>query len=317
MDRSSDRNRQLTAIALEQLGLFTLEQAIRSGFARSTIQDRVAAGGWERWLPAVYGRSGLPRTWRRRLLGGVLAAGPGAAAARESAAVVWHLPTARRWPIHIVVPYDRCVRFEHPRVRLHRSRTLVPEDVVTVRSVPTTVVDRTIAEVAGSRRVPQIAEMMAHAIRDGLVDDATLAERARLTGPIRGIGRFREARGRLDPQTVRSRAKREITLARAVAAAGLPRPVVGYELVDEGERLVAEIDLAFVAQRVAVEVDGFRWHSTPLQKRYDDSRQNRLILRGWRILRFSSQDVDERLDWAIRQIAEALSAPPRPPPSVA
>lgn len=306
------RNRQLTQATRSQSGLFTFDQARRCGFPEATIHARVASGAWERWLFQVYGRAGLPRTWRRRLLAAVMAAGRGAAAASNSAAVLWDLPTARRHPLEVVVPYARCVRLDEPSVVVHRSRTLVAEDIIVLGSVPTTVVDRTIIELSGQRTVDQLSEMMAHAVRRGQVSAQDLADRERRAGPVRGIRRFRRARARLDPDTARSRAKREIKLARALVAAGLPRPAIAYRVVDASGQTIAELDLAYVPEQIAIEVDGYIWHSSPWQKRYDTSRQNRLVLRGWRVLRFTSEDIDQRLRWAVREVARALAIVPRP-----
>ncbi len=36
--------------------------------------------------------------------------------------------------------------------------------------------------------------------------------------------------------------------------------------------LEAELDLAYPDQRIAIEIDGYRWHSTPEQKRRDERR---------------------------------------------
>lgn len=94
---------------------------------------------------------------------------------------------------------------------------------------------------------------------------------------------------------------------RALVDEGLPRPVIGYREVDASGMVIAEIDVAYVPQKVAIEVDGYIWHSSPWQKRHDSDRQNRLVLRGWTVLRFTSEDIDQRLGWVVRQVAEALA----------
>lgn len=302
-----DRERKLTETSASQSGLFTFQQAVGCGFPPATIHDRTVSGAWEQWAYQVYGRAGLPRTWRRRLLALVLAAGPGAAAARNSAAVLWDLPTGRRHPLEVVVPYDRCVRIATDGSVPHRSRTLVPEDILVINGIPATVVDRTIIDLAGERTVEQLSEMMAHAIRRGQTDAEGLTVRQDRAGRVRGAGRYRRARARLDPETDRSRAVREVRLVRALVDEGLPRPVIGYREVDPSGTVIAEIDVAYVPQKVAIEVDGYIWHSSPWQKRYDSDRQNRLVLRGWTVLRFTSEDIDQRLGWVVRQVAEALA----------
>ena len=46
---------------------------------------------------------------------------------------------------------------------------------------------------------------------------------------------------------------------RLLRAAGLPEPEVQYPIRD-GERLVARVDFAYPEIRLAMEVDGYRWH---------------------------------------------------------
>jgi hypothetical protein len=51
-----------------------------------------------------------------------------------------------------------------------------------------------------------------------------------------------------------------------------PRPAAGiYELRADGV-VVARLDIAFPAERVAVEVDGFAWHASPAHLRRDHVR---------------------------------------------
>ncbi|HTF54981.1 MAG TPA: DUF559 domain-containing protein [Pseudonocardia sp.] len=71
------------------------------------------------------------------------------------------------------------------------------------------------------------------------------------------------------------------------------------------------LDLAFPAARVAVEVDGWAWHSTADRFRADRRRQNALILAGWTVLRFTWDDLVHRPDAVLAQIYAALTAPTR------
>lgn len=83
----------------------------------------------------------------------------------------------------------------------------------------------------------------------------------------------------------------EIAALQALVKGGLPRPVLAYRVHDTQGRFIAEVDLAYPELKLAIEIDGYRWHSTPAQKRADEERQNRLILAGWTVLRFSAAEV--------------------------
>jgi Protein of unknown function (DUF559) len=51
-----------------------------------------------------------------------------------------------------------------------------------------------------------------------------------------------------------------------------------------------EVDVLFPAERLVIEVDGRRWHSTPIRKRTDARKQAILEVAGFRVLRVSEDD---------------------------
>ncbi len=98
-----------------------------------------------------------------------------------------------------------------------------------------------------------------------------------------------------------TRSDAERTMARLLRKAGL----TGWQpnLPLDG---VGVLDFAFIAHRVAIEIDGRAWHSAGDRFQSDRSRQNRLVLRGWTVLRFTWQDLVERPVEVIRQVRIAL-----------
>ncbi|MEP7092254.1 MAG: DUF559 domain-containing protein [Nocardioidaceae bacterium] len=50
-------------------------------------------------------------------------------------------------------------------------------------------------------------------------------------------------------------------------------------------------DLVDPARRVVAEADSFAWHGSRSALREDAQRYNNLVVRGWRVLRFSWEDV--------------------------
>jgi very-short-patch-repair endonuclease len=71
---------------------------------------------------------------------------------------------------------------------------------------------------------------------------------------------------------------------------------------------VGILDFAFVAQRIAIEIDGRAWHSAGDRFQSDRRRQNRLVLLGWTVLRFTWEDLVERSEEVIQQVRIALGA---------
>nr|WP_168172240.1 DUF559 domain-containing protein [Pseudonocardia sp. AL041005-10] len=66
------------------------------------------------------------------------------------------------------------------------------------------------------------------------------------------------------------------------------------------------IDLAFPAVQVAVEVDGWAWHSDPERFRTDRRKQNALVAAGWTVLRFTWSDVHDRPGETVGRIRRAV-----------
>jgi very-short-patch-repair endonuclease len=66
------------------------------------------------------------------------------------------------------------------------------------------------------------------------------------------------------------------------------------------------IDVAFVGRRLAIEVDGWAWHSDIDRFARDRRRQNTLVLAGWTVLRFTWHDLMSRRQAIIAEIRVAL-----------
>lgn len=66
------------------------------------------------------------------------------------------------------------------------------------------------------------------------------------------------------------------------------------------------IDLAFPAERVAIEVDGWAWHVDAARFTADRRRQNALVTAGWTVLRFTWHDLDRRGAGVVADVRAAL-----------
>lgn len=67
------------------------------------------------------------------------------------------------------------------------------------------------------------------------------------------------------------------------------------------------IDLAFPAERVAVEVDGWAWHVDAERFLSDRRRQNALVNAGWTVLRFTWHDLEGNPTRVVAEIRTALA----------
>jgi hypothetical protein len=75
------------------------------------------------------------------------------------------------------------------------------------------------------------------------------------------------------------------------ALADLPPAQTQYCVRGPGGRLLGRVDFAWPEHRLVVETDGFAFHADRRSYRSDRRRTNALVVAGWRVLRFSWEDV--------------------------
>jgi len=133
-----------------------------------------------------------------------------------------------------------------------------------------------------------------------VVTDEAVVHRVTLPGCLRGPGSV-EARRRLGLADARSGSLLETVLRLALREAGLP---VECQVLVAG---VGRVDLV-VGGWLVVEVDGFEFHADRDSYRTDRRRGNLLVAGGFRLLRFSYEDVVFRRSDVVAQIAAVYSA---------
>ncbi|MDP9397885.1 MAG: DUF559 domain-containing protein [Actinomycetota bacterium] len=94
----------------------------------------------------------------------------------------------------------------------------------------------------------------------------------------------------------------ERLLHRLLRAAGIVGWVAAYRLPSGGE-----LDVAFPRHRLAIEVDGWAWHSDPTRFQRDRDKQNALMRAGWVVLRFTWHDLVERPQYVVATVRAALA----------
>jgi hypothetical protein len=96
----------------------------------------------------------------------------------------------------------------------------------------------------------------------------------------------------------------ELLVLGLLAEAGLPTPVLHHRVI-EGKRFLAEVDLAYPALKIAIELDGAVHLQRDVRER-DLPRQNDLVLAGWIVLRFSWRRFAEHPDRVLAEIRAAI-----------
>ncbi|MFP4148546.1 MAG: endonuclease domain-containing protein [Nitriliruptoraceae bacterium] len=146
-------------------------------------------------------------------------------------------------------------------------------------------------DLSGDCTVPALTELVVAALQTDPQVLARLETVLAQNPSARGRRNLRAARAALGAEAGRIRSEIEVVAARELIAAGLPRPELGFPVLDASGRLIAVLDLAYPDHRVAIEIDGFNWHRSPAQKLADERRQNQLVLAAWTVLRFSASEV--------------------------
>ncbi|MGQ0779338.1 MAG: DUF559 domain-containing protein [Pseudonocardiales bacterium] len=278
-----------------QAGVISCGQAREAGLSPDTIKRRVASRKWERLHPGVYLGADHPHTDEVRLRAATLWAGKDAAPHGVSAAW-WHdLVPGLADPVLITVPRRRNPSHQ-PGVSVRR-RNLSNADLVKLRDLWVTDLPLTVLE---------------SAVALGL-DGAALLDRA-LQHRVRFPLVYRAHCRNLGRQTSAA-ASRLLTVAADRAASHAERILVGLLRragITGWEQNYAAggylIDVAFPAQRIAIEVDGWAWHITPERFIRDRQRQNAVVNLQWTVLRFTWHDLVGRPEAVINDIRTALSS---------
>jgi very-short-patch-repair endonuclease len=275
-------------------GVITLAQAQRCGLTRHAVSRRVQSSHWLRCSPGVYFADDRPFTESARVRATVWSYGERAVASGLAAA--WWLGLTRFAPdvIEVTVPRDsngRC----HAGSRLRR-RDLAPTDIVERNGLRVTALPLTVVEAAARRGGG--AKLMDSALQRHV--ELPQLWRAHL----RNKGRYGSpaARRLLQAASDGARSEAERLLVKLLQGAGIRGwrtnyPIGGYK-----------VDVAFPKQKVAIETDGWAFHSSQEDFQNDRERQNKIALLGWQVLRFTWLDLTEYPQRVLTLIRRAISA---------
>ena len=277
-------------------GPFTLRQAERAGLTRHVLRSStwrpVTRGVWIAASETV-DRSVWVDAARLVLPVDAVLCGP-------SAANAYGVDVRATDDLLVHVAFDGQVPRRRPGMALRQVEFRPEEVVVRGRWLMTTQL-RTAFDCA--RWLPLVdavvlIDAMAHA---GLVDPAELKQFALDHPRVRGLWQVVRVADLADPL---AESPMETRQRLVLVFAGLPRPVSQLNVYDAAGRFVARLDLAYEAEKVAVEYDGAdHWH----QRRHDDRRRDALRSFGWTVLVFSADDV-YRTPWLMAAKVEAALA---------
>ncbi|TQM44235.1 DUF559 domain-containing protein [Pseudonocardia cypriaca] len=285
-------NRGLLALLARQDGLITAVQAAECGLAERALQRRVRDEGWRRVAPRVFLAAGHRFTDRARVHAAGLWAGERGAVSGPASAW-WHgMPTVVPARVEVTVPRRFGLR-GYPGVRVRR-RDLPAADKVLTSGIWCTA-------------APLAALETAIALPDGSAFlDRGLQKHVRFEDLYQAYCRNIGARGgtRVAALLIGAADRADSAAERLLISLLRESGLTGWErgLPFEHRR----IDIAFPEAKLAIEVDGWAWHTDVDRFRADRRKGNALVRAGWQLLRFTWHDLTNRPAYVIAEIRAAL-----------
>ncbi|MCP3911986.1 MAG: type IV toxin-antitoxin system AbiEi family antitoxin domain-containing protein [Actinomycetia bacterium] len=282
----------------------TRAQALESGMSARQVAYRVAREEWRVLRRGAYQPSWAPRSWKSELMAVVLLTG--GQSSHRSGIRLYGLDGAR-------ASWGPEVSLEHPLQKpmtgaiVHGSKQMDLFPPTRVDGIPVTPVARTLLDAAAV--VPELLPR--------LIDDAL---RRRLTAIpvlwgtlIRHAARGRNGTVNFRAELERRRNEEAVPLsmwsrwvAKLLTDGGLPRPVFEHR-IQRGADFMAQVDLAFPAWRVAVELDSVSFHTRLENFHRDPVRRNRIRNAGWHLIEVTWPLYSERPLELVATVAEALT----------
>jgi very-short-patch-repair endonuclease len=283
----SPLDRLIAELALAQHGVIALWQLIAAGLSRRAVSHRVVAGRLHRIHAGVYAVGHARLTREGRYMAAVLACGLASALSHRSAADHRALRPTSREAID-VISLQRTGR-KRAGIDAHTSSSLQPRDIEIVNGIPCTTVARTLLDLAAvlPRRAVERAFDEAEVLQ--VLDVGPLDDVLARAGKHPGAGMLRSILNDHSPGTTRTRNDLEEAFFAICRSAGLPQPEVNAWIPLEPTGY--EPDFLWRAEQLVAETDGGATHTTRHAFEHDRLRDQRLMLAGFRVVRFTHAQV--------------------------
>ncbi len=287
--------------------MFGLDQLRALGLTAPAVRARLAAGRLHRIHHTVY--SLVPKELLKRdglYMAAVLACGPGAVLSHRSAAALLELRDWGHTRIEVTVPRRSARR--HDGVKVHRSTTLTAQDVTDVNHIPCTTVARTLLDLGDVVTPRQLERSFDQAeIVDGLDLGAINDQLAR--NPTRpGAKAVRRVLAEHYIGRTPTANENEEALLAITRPLGIPDPECNaFVILDDGGPAIKG-DCVWRDQRVVIEADSRKWHTSRQRLESDRVRDQRLTAAGWTIIRTTWRQMTRR-PHELRPLLVKLLAP--------
>lgn len=285
-----------------QHSLITRPQTLQIA-SETDLRRLLRNGVWEKVDRCLYGPTGVPMHWHRRLMAAVLLAPPGSLISHRAAGGQLAVGGLVEPKPEITIP--RGGKLRRPWLITHESLDLELADHVIIQGIPTTGPRRLAVDLGGVVSFERFKHTIRELRFEHGIDSPQLLHtyiRHKVQGRTGG-GALRDWLDRYFDVEGVSESGLELVVLDALLDAGLPAPVRQHWVEANGRRY--RIDLAYLAERVAIEVDG-RQHEEPDVAASDAVRTKDLRRAGWIVLRIRSAHMATDLPVVIRQLRSTL-----------
>jgi hypothetical protein len=258
---------------------FTRKQALRAG-----LTDHDLSGpAYTQLYWGVYIAASVEVTLVVRALAALMVAPSGSVVSHHSAARLWGGTPPDSGEVHVTV--GGSVRQKTRGIRPHRVKAIPPS--VTRHGLRTTSPERTWLDMAGCCDLVQLVTLGDSLVRAG----ATTPARLVATVPAGEGKRLRLARRAAGLVREKVDSPMESRLRLLFVLAGLPEPVVNFDVLDADGHVRYRLDLSFPDQMLAFEFEGRHHVDVVKQWERDIVRREDLEAEGWRFVLVTSSKL--------------------------
>lgn len=277
--------RRIAALSASQQGLVTRAQLFELGRSKSQIDHAVATHDLSLVHPGVYRIAGSVLTYDAALAAGLLSTE--GAASHRSAAHLLGLVDSRPSRPEITVGTTKSQKTAG--LILHRSRDLAPADCCRIRGLRCTTATRTLIDLGAVVSPDVLESALERALHQRMTTVPRLQKRLQqVARPGRpGVSALRSILDLRTPTLAASESELELLLWQILRRHGVPLPERQVKVTIAGRNY--RLDLAYRAERIFIEGDGFGVHSPRAVFESDRTRQNKLVRAGWAPLLFTWQ----------------------------
>jgi very-short-patch-repair endonuclease len=180
-------------------------------------------------------------------------------------------------------------------IDVHRTTRLAATEVTVHAGIPVTTAARTLADLAAVLRHRELERALERAETMQLLDVRALLVSVR-NRP--GAAQVRRVLAAWEPS--RTKSELEVTLLKLVRGSPLPVPEVNAQVA------ALEVDLLWRHERVVAEADSLQFHLSRAAMERDRRRDAVLTAQGFRVLRFTSRQVNHRPNEVIAALRAVL-----------